>query len=385
MTVIVAGMVVLDLIPALPADEKGFEFKPGTIIRTGPARVAAGGAVSNTGGALHRLGVPVRLVGKVGDDPFGNILQDLLADSGECRLLVSPGEATAHSFVLSPPGHDRMIINHPGASNTFHAGDIPADLLEGGRIFHFGYPTAMARMYAEDGRYLVELLAKVREAGLVTSLDMSYPDPSSPGGRADWPKIFAAALPLVDFFMPSLAEAVIVLRQPGSGDAPARDLSADQVSAEYISELGRRYVELGTAILAIKMGEGGIYLRTGSREKLAPVAAKLGLDLDAWADREIWSNSFQVQVAGTIGAGDATAGGLLLGLVNAMQPEDMLTAACAVGASRVEGVDARSAVVPWEQVAARIASGWSRRDNSPGEGWRNAGTPGIWLGPADRS
>jgi len=53
MTVIVAGMVVLDLIPALPADAAGLRFRPGVVVRTGPARIAPGGCVANTGTALH--------------------------------------------------------------------------------------------------------------------------------------------------------------------------------------------------------------------------------------------------------------------------------------------------------------------------------------------
>ena len=37
----------------------------------GPAVCATGGAVSNTGLALHHLGVPTSLLGKVGVDLFG--------------------------------------------------------------------------------------------------------------------------------------------------------------------------------------------------------------------------------------------------------------------------------------------------------------------------
>ena len=383
MTVIVAGMVVLDLIPALPADETGFRFRPGVVVRTGPARVAPGGCVSNTGTALHRLGVPVRLLGKIGDDAFGRIVQDLLAGVGDRPLLVAPGETTAHSFVLSPPGHDRMILNYPGANNTFSAADISAGMLQDAALFHFGYPTAMARMFADSGRYLVELMVRVQEAGLVTSLDMSYPDPASPGGQADWGHILAATLPHVDVFMPSLAEAVLVLPPPGGSGAAGKDLSAEQVPAEYISRLGERILTLGAAVAIIKLGTQGVYLRTGTRERLAPAARRLALDLDAWAGRELWANIFEAQVAGTTGAGDATAAGLLLGLVRGMAPEDMIIAGCAVGATSVEAADAVSAIVPWDATAARMAAGWPRRVAAPGAGWRPAGPPGVWLGPTD--
>jgi len=383
MTVIVAGMVGLDLIPALPADAAGLRFRPGVVVRTGPARIAPGGCVANTGTALHRLGVPVRLLGKIGDDAFGRIVQDLLAGVGDRPLLVAPGETTAHSFVLSPPGHDRMILNYPGANNTFSADDIADDMLRDAALFHFGYPTAMARMFADSGRYLVELMARARATGLVTSLDMSYPDPASPGGQADWGQILAATLPQVDVFMPSLAEAVLVLAPPGGTGAAGKDLSAEQVPAEYISRLGERILAMGTAIAIIKLGTQGVYLRTGARMRLEAVGRNLPLDLDAWAGRELWANIFEAQVAGTTGAGDATAAGLLLGLVRGMTPEDTITAGCAVGGSSVEAADAVSAIGHWDATAARMAAGWPRRVAAPGAGWKPAVPPGVWMGPAD--
>jgi sugar/nucleoside kinase (ribokinase family) len=385
MTVIVAGMVGLDLIPALPADAAGLRFRPGVVVRTGPARIAPGGCVANTGTALHRLGVPVRLLGKIGDDAFGRIVQDLLAGVGDRPLLVAPGETTAHSFVLSPPGHDRMILNYPGANNTFSADDIADDMLRDALLFHFGYPTAMARMFAESGRYLVELMARARGAGLVTSLDMSYPDPASPGGQADWGQILAATLPQVAVFMPSLAEAVLVLAPHDRAGGAGKDLSAEQVSAEYISRLGERILAMGAAIAIIKLGTQGVYLRTGTRERLATAGgrSRVPLDLDAWAGRELWANIFEAQVAGTTGAGDATAAGLLLGLVRGMAPEDTVTAGCAVGGSSVEAADAVSAIGHWDATAARIAAGWPRRVAAPGAGWQPTDRPGVWMGPAD--
>ncbi len=385
MTVIVAGMVGLDLIPALPADAAGLRFRPGVVVRTGPARIAPGGCVANTGTALHRLGVPVRLLGKIGDDAFGRIVQDLLAGVGDRPLLVAPGETTAHSFVLSPPGHDRMILNYPGANNTFSADDIADDMLRDALLFHFGYPTAMARMFAESGRYLVELMARARGAGLVTSLDMSYPDPASPGGQADWGQILAATLPQVAVFMPSLAEAVLVLAPHDRAGGAGKDLSAEQVSAEYISRLGERILAMGAAIAIIKLGTQGVYLRTGTRERLAAAGgrSRVPLDLDAWAGRELWANIFEAQVAGTTGAGDATAAGLLLGLVRGMAPEDTVTAGCAVGGSSVEAADAVSAIGHWDATAARIAAGWPRRVAAPGAGWQPTDRLGVWMGPAD--
>ncbi|MCK4602884.1 MAG: carbohydrate kinase family protein, partial [Phycisphaerae bacterium] len=56
--VVVAGHICLDIIPTF-SELKGdlaAAFVPGNLINVGPAVTATGGAVSNTGLALHRLG-----------------------------------------------------------------------------------------------------------------------------------------------------------------------------------------------------------------------------------------------------------------------------------------------------------------------------------------
>src|SRR5260370_10343558 len=78
--VVVAGHICLDVFPTLAG---GVElFKPGQTVEAGPVVFATGGPVSNTGLALHKLDVPVRLMGKVGDDPVGHAILQLLPHPG---------------------------------------------------------------------------------------------------------------------------------------------------------------------------------------------------------------------------------------------------------------------------------------------------------------
>src|SRR5258708_16870009 len=65
---VVAGHICLDVIPLLVGG--AVHFTPGHTVGAGPSIFATGGAVSNTGLALHKLGVPTLLIGKVGDDLF---------------------------------------------------------------------------------------------------------------------------------------------------------------------------------------------------------------------------------------------------------------------------------------------------------------------------
>ncbi len=193
--IVVAGHICLDVIPAL---NEAPDLRPGGLVVVGPAALSTGGAVGNVGLALHRLGVPVRLMGKIGDDLFGRAVLDVLR-AHDPRLadgmIVVPGETTSYSIVVNPPGVDRTFLHCPGANETFRAADVPLDRLAGARILHFGYPPLMRRLYADGGAELHALLAAVRGCGLVTSLDLCAPDPHSEAGRVDWAALLAPLCP----------------------------------------------------------------------------------------------------------------------------------------------------------------------------------------------
>jgi sugar/nucleoside kinase (ribokinase family) len=69
--VVVAGHFCVDLSRRCPQLTGGFSYNPSTLVEISPVTVSTGGCAPNTGGTLHRLGSRVRLVGRVGDDPFG--------------------------------------------------------------------------------------------------------------------------------------------------------------------------------------------------------------------------------------------------------------------------------------------------------------------------
>ncbi len=382
---IVAGHICLDVIPNLPMDEAATRFRPGTLAEIGPATVATGGCVSNTGRALHQLGAPTRLLGKVGDDAFGSVVAAILARAGLAdRLLITSGAHTSYSVILSPPGRDRMVLHYPGANDTFVADDIPAGALTGARLFHFGYPPLMRRMYEDGGMALVGVMRRARAAGLTTALDMAYPDPASAADHADWRGILAAVLPYVDVFVPSLEEVLVMLEPGRAAELAGGSAALDAMPVERVSELGDQLLALGAGIVGIKVGERGFYLRTASAERLAAAGPGIPRDHAVWAGREFWSTVFETRVVGTNGAGDATVAGFLYSLLHNMAPEDAITAACAVGASSLEASDATSGVVTWDQTRRRIAGGWARRRPVLGVGWMSSSRDGIWHGPRDR-
>jgi sugar/nucleoside kinase (ribokinase family) len=187
--VMVAGHICLDVHPDLRgAGRKPFaeSFLPGRLIASGPISFSTGGSVANTGLVLNRLGVATRLVGKIGDNLFGQALQKIVSEHGEQlaeNLQVDSSTNTSYSIIINYPGADRIFLHNPGASDTFRASDIPDFLFDHLRLFHFGYPPVMRATFLNGGAELREILNQARNAGVTTSLDMAFPDPSSEAGR----------------------------------------------------------------------------------------------------------------------------------------------------------------------------------------------------------
>jgi sugar/nucleoside kinase (ribokinase family) len=365
---VVAGHICVDIIPLLnhlPAGQFMQLFQPGRLVSSGAAAFATGGAVSNTGLALHRLGVPTRLAGRVGRDPFAQIVRNIV-DSYSRELsagLVASDSATSYTIIINPPGIDRIFIHHPGANDTFRSNDVDFELVAQAALFHFGYPPMMRQMYINNGAELVELLRRVKETGATTSLDMTFPDPTSPGGQADWRAILKAALPFVDIFLPSIEEMLFLLQRETyerlHKAAPDGNILS-QLTPELLSAFAGELVGCGVKVVGLKLGERGMYLRTSQAHALAGMGRATPPAPDAWANRELWAPCFRVKVAGTTGAGDAAIAGFLSALLRGMEAEDCLTTAVAAGACNVEAPDALSGVRTWEETWARIQSGWQR-------------------------
>ena len=327
------------------------------MIRAGPASLTTGGAVSNTGLALQRLGIQTRLIARIGKDQLGKTLRQCINALGAGMaesLIDSRTSSTSYSIVISPPGSDRRFVHHPGANDDFSAQDVSDNALQGARLFHFGYPPLMANMMADNGQQLVDLFQRVKSRGLTTSLDMAYPDPESSAARADWSTILQRTLPYVDVFTPSLDEILFLLGE--RTDVP--------LSAGLLKKVSGELLDMGTKMVLIKLGDRGLYLRTTGRGGLEDLGLAAPADLAAWADFEAWLPCFNVEVAGTTGAGDVTIAGFLAALLRNLSPREALTGALAVGACCVEASDALSGILPWDETWRRIRSGWASREEA---------------------
>jgi len=381
MDIVVAGHICLDIIP----DWRIGSIKtivPGHILEMSGLKLSTGGAVANTGITLKKLGISTALLGKIGSDAFGKVILEILQKEDKTlaeNMIISGNEISSYTIVLNPPDTDRVFLHYPGPNHTFDANDIPYEKIKSGCIFHFGYPPLMQKFYENDGKELVKMFQKIRKMNMVTSLDMAMPDPESPAGKMDWQKFFKNVLPVVDIFMPSIDELLYMLNPEKLYKILEKKERIDVLLLDY---LARQLIDYGANVVAIKLGDQGLYLRSHQTEKsnLSRIINPI-----QWNYRQLLSPCFATEVKGTTGTGDATIAGFLAQLLDRGEPEKCITLATAVGACCVEAVDATGGIRPLPEVISRINSGWERLSLSiPIDNWKYDYHYKIWKGPKDQ-
>lgn len=368
--IIAAGHICLDITPVFP-DQKvnniGDIMVPGKLIQMGGADVHTGGSVANTGLAMKILGADVTLMGKIGADAFGSMVQNILrrygADGG---MIVSKEESTSYSVVIAVPGIDRIFLHNPGANNSFDKEDIQYEEVAKADLFHFGYPPLMRKMYQEGGRDLAEMFRRVKEQHVATSLDLAAVDVKSEAGRADWEEILSRTLPYVDFFVPSVEELCFMLDrdryETWSARAAGRDIT-EVITREEVEPLAQKAVSMGTKAVLIKCGAPGIYYRTAAKEQMEPVCKELGLNLDEWASKEGFEKSFVPdQILSGTGAGDTSIAAFLVSALEGVSLREAVQMAAGTGACCVAAYDALSGLKPLAVLREKIEKGWAKNE-----------------------
>ncbi|MCC6804265.1 MAG: carbohydrate kinase family protein [Anaerolineae bacterium] len=359
--IIACGHLCLDLLPQMQNLRLEALASPGRLFEVGPMGFSTGGSVSNTGLALHRLGANVRLMSSVGDDQISHLILDFLQRRDPAiteYVKVKEGLNGSYTLVLSPKDVDRMFLQYAGTNATFSSADIDYAVVSRAKILHLGYPPLLPALIAADGVDLACLFARAKESGVVTSLDMSLPDPAGASGQVDWRALLRRTLPHVDIFIPSLEEIVFMLRR-SDFDRWGTDIT-NHVTQTYLESLTGELLSMGSCIAGIKLGAYGIYVRTGGVENFRRLA-RLAIDPGEWADRNTWHPAFEVDVAGTTGAGDSAYAGFLTAMLKGLPVESAARWACAAGACNVEAVDSTSGVQPWDATRRRLDAGWQVR------------------------
>ena len=139
-----------------------------------------GGAPCNLLAMLQKLGDKTAFIGKVGDDMFGNMLQERAGSTGIdlTGLVKDPVINTTLAFVHTLEGGDRefSFYRKPGADMMLTAEEVLAkkDLIESARIFHFGTLSMTHDIVEQASKTAIDIAKK---AGAILSFDPNLRPP----------------------------------------------------------------------------------------------------------------------------------------------------------------------------------------------------------------
>jgi len=367
---------------------------PGKLIQVDQPTIATGGTVSNAGLALFKLGVKVEFMAKVGDDMFGNAIIEMLNNkTGRiCRGITrNKNASSSYTVCIAVPGIDRIFLHHPGTNDTFGYRDVDFEVVKKTKMFSFGYPPLMRKLYLHEGEELVRIFKKVKSLGVTTVMDLALPDPASEAGRLNWNIIFKKVLPYVDIFFPSIEETLYMIDPKKHGRIKEKAVSrhedmVDHLSGADVTSLSDTLLDYGAAIVGLKCSHRGCYVRTAGKASLGRMGVAKPGDMDAWANRELWAPSYHVKnIVSALGSGDSAYAGFLTAFLKGKSVEETLRCANIVGAQSLRAYDASGGIGTWKDVEC-VAKKRDAKFNPltiATPGWRRANNNNLWRGPHD--
>ena len=157
--VFVAGSINMDVVATADRHPRIGETVAGTAVLYFP-----GGKGANQAVAAAKLGAATTLIGRLGQDPFGDRLQAFLAAEGiDLGFVRATPAADTGTAVITTANADNTIVVIPGANALVGAADVAAPLLAKGDIAvsQFEIPQAT----------IVAFFQRARAAGATTILN----------------------------------------------------------------------------------------------------------------------------------------------------------------------------------------------------------------------
>lgn len=133
-----------------------------------------GGAPTNVAAAISALGGDVLLAAKVGDDPFGQQLTDVMKDFGVATTYIVHDKEhfTTFAFVSLMEDGERDFVFNRGADGQLSEADIENIDLDECTIIHFGSATAFLPGPLQQA--YTSLLKKALDKNILISFDPNY-------------------------------------------------------------------------------------------------------------------------------------------------------------------------------------------------------------------
>jgi fructokinase len=238
----------------------------------------AGGAPANVAAAIAALGAEVDMAAKVGKDPFGMHIVELLKEMGVNTkwVLQDPNHFTTFAFVSLMEDGERDFYFNRGADGQLSKEDLSGLNLKEYSIVHFGSATGFLPGPLQDA-YL-DLLEKSKKAGAIISFDPNYRHLLFPNNTKSfidqcWPFIEQS-----HFFKLSDEEAMLI------------------TGCDSVQHAAAALRKKSKAVFAITLGKEGTLLSMGDHLEMI--------------------GSIAITPVDATGAGDAFVGAVLFQLIN---------------------------------------------------------------------
>ena len=297
------GILVADVIvePVTKYPEKGILEKVNSIT------MHNGGNAMTASINLRKLGVESTMVGMVGDDMFGEFLKGRLEKAGvnTSGLSVSDTTQTSASVLMIDTTGERSFFHCTGTNAVFSEKDINYDAVEKCDMV---FVTGSFLMDAFDGKETMEFLKKCKEMGKTTFLDVCWDASGAWGEKLDM------SMPYIDYFMPSIDEAVCI---------------AKQEDPEKIADV---FMTKGVKNVIIKLGSKGSFLRCEGQK-----------------EGKIFKPFYVENPVDTTGAGDSFCSGFLAAFAYGKSEEECMVFANATGAHCVMEKGATTGIKSFEE------------------------------------
>ncbi len=300
--VVVVGSINIDLV----ANAERIPVEGETVLGTG-FQIHPGGKGANQAVAVARLGYPVSMIGRLGDDSFGHQLRGHLESAGVdvSAIATSPGTSGVAVIVVGEKGENSIVIT-PGANALLTTADIDTNL---DLIRSAGLVLTQLEIPIATVLHLAQICAREK---IPLILD---PAPAK--------KIPAELFKNVEWFTPNETEAAFF-----TGEAePSDDVDNPSALAKILMNKGAKGVVL-------KLGSRGVYVATDSG-----IAEML--------------HSFAVKAVDTTAAGDAFNGAFATGLMMNRTPVEsarFAAAAAAISVTRAGAQPSMPAIAEVEQM-----------------------------------
>lgn len=297
------GILVADIIvePVSRYPEKG------VLLPVNSITIHNGGNAMTASLNIKKLGVETAIIGMVGNDMYGQFLNERLKTNGvdTTGLITTDKAQTSASVLMIDKTGERSFFHCKGANAVLRERDINYDIIKTCDIV---FVTGSFLLDSFDGEDTMIFLRKCKEMGKTTFLDVCW------DASEQWGKLLNMSMPYIDYFMPSIDEAVRI----SSRGTP--------------EEIADEFIEKGVKNVIIKMGGKGSFFKAAN------------------SNTGSFYPSFNIEnPVDTTGAGDSFCSGFITAYAKGMSTDECMVFANATGALCVTEKGATTGIKSFEE------------------------------------